>query len=68
MGEYAERVIKKILSDIENKNEVDTLRRRIQLVGDPQIRNYLTMKYASINKDGAVSLLEDQIKQIKERQ
>lgn len=67
MGEFAENVIKKILSDIEENNDVDTLPNRIQLVGDPQIRNYLTMKYASINKDGAVSLLEDQIKQIKER-
>lgn len=67
MGEFAENVIKQILSDIEENNDVDTLPNRIQLVGDPQIRNYLTMKYASINKDGAVSLLEDQIKQIKER-
>lgn len=67
MGEFAENVIKKILSDIEENNDVDTLPNRIQLIGDPQIRNYLTMRYASINKEGAVSLLEDQIKQIKDR-
>ena len=67
MGEFAENVIKKILSDIEEGKDVETLPERIQLIGDPQIRNYLTMKYASINKEGAVSLLEDQIRQIKDK-
>lgn len=33
MGEFAENVIKKILSDIEEYKDVDTLPNRIQLVG-----------------------------------
>lgn len=65
MGEYAERIIKEIVSDIKNRDNIDSLPKKIQQIGDPQIRNYLTMEYASINHNGAISLLEDQIRQIR---
>lgn len=67
MGEYAERIIKDIVSDIEKRENLDSLPKKIQQIGDPQIRNYLTMEYASINQNGAISLLEDQIRQIKKK-
>ena len=65
IGAFAQDKIKKIVEDIENKKDLKNLPERIKMIGDVQIRNYLTMKFAELDKKSAVSLLEDQIEQIK---
>lgn len=64
MGEFATREIEKIVDDIENSRNVATITKRIRQIGDPQIRNYLTMRFAAINKNDAINLLNEQIQQI----
>lgn len=53
------------MEDIESRSHLDTIAKRISLIGDPQIRNYLTMKFAAIDRQQAISLLEEQIDQIR---
>lgn len=65
MGLWAERKIKEIVEDIESGAHLDTLAKRISMIGDPQIKNYLTMKFAAIDRQQAISLLEEQIDQIR---
>lgn len=65
IGAFASEKIQKVVEDIKHKRNIKSLPQRIKLIGDVQIRNYLTLKYAKINKEGAVKLLEEQIKQIK---
>jgi hypothetical protein len=65
MGLLAESKIKEIVEDIESNSHLDTIAKRISLIGDPQIRNYLTMKFAAIDQQQAISLLEEQIDQIR---
>ena len=65
MGKLAEKKITEIVQDIENRRDLDNLPLRISMIGDPQIRNYLTMKYATIDQNRAISLLEKQIEQIR---
>ena len=65
MGLLAESKIKEIVEDIESNSHLDTIAKRISLIGDPQIRNYLTMKFAAIDQQQAISLLEEQIEQIR---
>lgn len=65
MGKLAEKKITEIVQDIENRRNLENLALRISMIGDPQIRNYLTMKYAAIDQNRAISLLENQIEQIR---
>lgn len=65
MGKLAEKKITEIVQDIENRRNLDNLPLRISMIGDPQIRNYLTMKYATIDQNRAISLLEKQIEKIR---
>ena len=65
MGEFATRKIKEIVEDVEKSRNVETLAKRISMIGDPQIRNYLTMRFSAINKNDAIDLLNDQIQQIR---
>lgn len=65
MGLLAERKIKEIAEDMETQSHLDTIANRISVIGDPQIRNYLTMKLAAIDRQQAISLLEKQIDQIR---
>lgn len=65
MGNLAENKITEIVQAIENRRCLDNIALRISMIGDYQIRNYLTMKYAAIDKNRAISLLEEQIEQIR---
>lgn len=65
VGAFAHDKIGKLVEDIENRRDVENLPKRIRMVGDQQIRNYLAMKYAGIDQRGAITLLEEQIQQIK---
>lgn len=65
IGAFAQKKIRKIADDIDNRNDVKNLPCRIKMIGDEQIRNYLTMKLAEIDRSSAVALLEEQIQQIK---
>lgn len=65
IGAFAQKKIREIEDDIENRNDVKNLPGRIKMIGDEQIRNYLTMKLAEIDRSLAVALLEEQIQQIK---
>ena len=66
MGEFATKEIEKIVEDIEKSRNVDTLQKRIRQIGDPQIRNYLTLRFSAVNKNDAIVLLNEQIQQINE--
>ena len=66
MGEFATKEIEKIVEDIEKSRNVDTLQKRIRQIGDPQIRNYLTLRFSTVNKNDAIVLLNEQIQQINE--
>ena len=65
LGIFAGGKIKGIVDDIESRSHLDTLAKRISMIGDPQIKNYLTMKFAAIDQLQAISLLEEQINQIR---
>lgn len=65
VGSFAQDVIEQLVRDIDNSTNIDTIPLRIKLIGDEQIRHYLTMRFAAIDKSSAIKILEEQIDFIK---
>lgn len=65
VGSFAQNVIEQLVKDIENGVSDDTIPLRIRMIGDEQIKNYLMMQFAAIDKLSAIRLLEEQIDLIK---
>jgi predicted ATP-dependent endonuclease of OLD family len=66
MGDFAKNQIEKIINDIKDKTNLETIKERIKLIGESLIRNQLEKMYDDKMSNPKLTELESRVKELEE--
>lgn len=68
MGKFAKEYLINIQKCLKNKEyNIEDIKKRISLIGDPRIKNYFTMKLGEIDNNAAIEMLNEQINKLRNK-